>query len=81
MLPGFSAERSLRSAHRLYRAASAAPVHAEVAALAAPQGAVAVSGVYDGTYCLGGVLTVVTVDLDEHGNVIYWHPADEIGSC
>jgi hypothetical protein len=49
--------------------------------MAAPPGAVAVSGVYDGTYCLGNVLTVITVDLDEQGHVVNWHPVDEIGSC
>ena len=81
MLPGFSAERSLRPAHRLYRAAFTAGVHSTVVPMAAPPGAVAVSGVYDGTYCLGNVLTVITVDLDEQGHVVNWHPVDEIGSC
>jgi hypothetical protein len=33
-----------------------------------------------GTYCLGNVLTVIVVDIDDNGHVVNWHPVDEVGS-
>jgi hypothetical protein len=80
MMPGFAAERALTGTRGRYRSARggrAVPGRA-VVPQALPSG---VSGVYKGTFCLGGVLTVITVDVDENGTIVNWHNADEIGSC
>jgi hypothetical protein len=74
MIPSFTGERALQPAQRSYGTAGAGP-HAT--GVAAAQGA---SGVYAGTYCLGNVLTVIVVDIDDNGHVVNWHPVDEVGS-
>jgi hypothetical protein len=76
MIPGFNAAHSLGKTRSRYRGATRGGGTSGIA----PQ-ASAVSGKYLGTYCLGGVLTVITADYDESGTMVTWHNADEIGSC
>jgi hypothetical protein len=75
MSPTFTAECALQPARRSYRTIGPG---ARAKGVTAAQGA---SGVYVGTYCLGNVLTVIVVDIDDNGQVVNWHPVDEIGSC
>jgi hypothetical protein len=76
VIPGFRAAYSLGKTHSRYRQA----IRGSGTSGISPQ-ASAVSGKYLGTYCLGGVLTVITADYDESGAMVTWHNADEIGSC
>ena len=82
MTPRFTAERTLAATSRSYRPPGAVSRPSYAAGAVAPQEMpVSASGVYDGTYCLAGVLSVITVDLDEQGHVVNYHIVDEIGSC
>jgi hypothetical protein len=80
MMPGFSAEQSLRRSDGRYRGRRASGGSAAGPAIDPQAGGV--SGLYFGTFCFpGGVLTVVTIDIDENGQLLTWHAVDEIGSC
>lgn len=79
-LPQFTAPAALRPPTRQY--ASTGGGRADGPGVQLAQVTVsAVSGIYAGTVCVGGVQCVITVDVDEHGHVTGSHCVDEIGSC
>ncbi|MFF1909943.1 hypothetical protein [Kitasatospora sp. NPDC058218] len=80
MTPGFTAARTLDAARgRYWSKAGAGAGGGRKAAVTAQSSSV--SGADARTFCLGGVLSVVSVDRDENGNVVNWHIIDEVGSC
>lgn len=79
--PAFTAESALGPGTRCYigRTYGRAAGRPEIAP--AQVTVSAVSGIYAGTFCAGGTLCVLTIDVDENGHVVNSHCADEIGSC
>jgi hypothetical protein len=80
MTPGFTAEQALKATRGSYRTQGVHGGGGGIGYMVVPQ-ASAASGVYLGTFCFRGVLTVVLGDVDDNGVVVNWHPVDEIGSC
>jgi hypothetical protein len=76
MIPRFTAQQALQPARRSYRTIPSAVPHRTIQAQAGPA-----SGVLLGIACVGNVLTVIAVDIDENGQITNWHNVDEIGSC
>ncbi|MFI5643020.1 hypothetical protein [Kitasatospora sp. NPDC051705] len=80
MLPGFTADRATAVTRGHYRGSGRSTIATAGTEVPAVHRA-AVQGAYGGTWCMGGVITVVTVDRDDEGRVTGWHNVDEIGSC